>query len=45
MATPPRREDFDLAAMSGVSEGEKIRQAWNADQETPEPFYDGDEPA
>ena len=42
---PPRPEDFDLAAMSGVSEGERLRKAMDVEQETPEPFYDGDEPA
>lgn len=44
-ATTPRPEDFDLAAMSGMSEGERLRNAMNAEQETPESFYDGDEPA
>ena len=45
MATPPRREDFDLAAMAGTSEGERIRATQNAQQEAPEPFYDGEYPA
>lgn len=43
--TPPRPEHFDLAAMSGMSEGERLRNAMNAEQETPESFYDGGEPA
>jgi len=43
--TAPRPEHFDLAAMSGMSEGERLRNAMNAEQETPESFYDGGEPA
>lgn len=39
------KNDFDLAAMSGMSEGERLRNAMDSQQEAPDQFYDGDEPA
>lgn len=39
------KEDLDLAAMHGHSVGVTMRDRWDREQETPEPFYDGDDAA
>lgn len=41
----PTQSDYDLAAHTAPNRGKALRDRMNAEQETPEPFYDGDEPA
>ncbi|EPH17584.1 hypothetical protein HMPREF1484_00269 [Dermabacter sp. HFH0086] len=41
----PQQADYDLAAHEAPNQGAKMRDALDAEQETPEKFYDGDEPA
>lgn len=39
------RDSFALAAHEAPNQGAEVRDALDAEQETPEKFYDGDEPA
>ncbi|WP_279063706.1 helix-turn-helix domain-containing protein [Dermabacter hominis] len=41
----PTKADFALAAHEAPNQGEAMRDALDTHQESPEPFYDGDEPA
>lgn len=41
----PTQSDFALAAHEAPNAGAAVRDALDAHQESPEPFYDGDEPA
>ncbi|MCT1710282.1 helix-turn-helix transcriptional regulator [Dermabacter hominis] len=41
----PSKADFALAAHDAPNQGAKMRDALDTHQESPEPFYDGDEPA
>lgn len=43
--TTPTQSDYTLAAHTAPNRGKALRDRMNAEQETPEPFYDGDEPA
>lgn len=41
----PAKADFALAAHEAPNQGATMRDALDTHQESPEPFYDGDEPA
>lgn len=41
----PQQADYDLAAHEAPNQGATMRDALDTHQESPEPFYDGDEPA
>lgn len=41
----PTKADFALAAHEAPNQGAAMRDALDTHQESPEPFYDGDEPA
>lgn len=41
----PTKADFALAAHEAPNQGATMRDALDTHQESPEPFYDGDEPA
>lgn len=41
----PTKADYDLAAHQAPNQGAAMRDALDTHQESPEPFYDGDEPA
>lgn len=41
----PAQSDFALAAHEAPNTGAAMRDALDTHQESPEPFYDGDEPA
>ncbi|QEU11284.1 helix-turn-helix domain-containing protein [Dermabacter vaginalis] len=41
----PQQADYDLAADKSPNQGAKMRDRLDSEQEAPEKFYDGDEPA
>lgn len=41
----PQQADYALAAHEAPNQGAAMRDRWDREQETPEPFYDGDDAA